>query len=75
MIDCPKWKESQPTTVYFRSARTILGFFHIDLPRVETTRWLNITNCGVVVIKKGVVYLSELEQNYLKISTTNDHGR
>jgi hypothetical protein len=62
MIDCRVCKETQPTAAYFGSARTGLGFFHIDLPKVETTRWLNITNCGVVVIKKGVVSLAELEQ-------------
>jgi hypothetical protein len=61
MTECPKWKESQPTATYFGSAGAGLGFFHIDLPKAETIRWLNISNCGVVVIKKGEISMSELE--------------
>jgi hypothetical protein len=38
MIACPRWKETQQTATYFGSAGAGLGFFHIDLPRVETTR-------------------------------------
>jgi hypothetical protein len=34
---------------------------------METTRWLNITNYGVVVIKKGEVSLAELEQELSEI--------
>jgi hypothetical protein len=62
MTACPKWKETQPMATYFGSAGAGLGFFHIDLPRVETTRWLNINNYGVVVVKKGTISMSELEQ-------------
>jgi hypothetical protein len=39
-----------------------LGFYHIDLPEAETTRWLNLTNCGIVKIIKGEITLAELEQ-------------
>jgi hypothetical protein len=39
-----------------------LSFYHIELPKTETTRWLNISNCGVVVIKKGQISLHELEK-------------
>jgi hypothetical protein len=52
---------------YFGSAGSGLGIFHIDLPKVQTTRWLNISNCGVVVIKKGEVSLAELEQKLSEI--------
>jgi hypothetical protein len=34
---------------------------------VETTRWLNIDNCGVVVIRKGAISMSELEQELSEI--------
>jgi hypothetical protein len=67
MNDCPRWKESQPTATYFGSVGSGLGFFHIDLPKVETTRWLNISNYGVVVIKKGEVSLAELEHELSEI--------
>jgi hypothetical protein len=67
MTVCPRWKETQQTTTYFESAGARLGFFHIFLPRVETTRWLNINNCGVIVVKKGAISLSELEQELSEI--------
>jgi hypothetical protein len=62
MIVCPRWKETQLTAAYFGSVGVGLGFFHIDLPRVEITSCLNINNCGVVVFKKGKISLSQLEQ-------------
>jgi hypothetical protein len=39
-----------------------LGFYHIELPKAETTRWLNINNCGVVVVKQGHINMQELER-------------
>jgi hypothetical protein len=67
MIQCPKWKESQPTSAYFGSAGAGLGFFHIDLPKAETTRWLNITNCGVVVVRKGEISMAKLAHELSEI--------
>jgi hypothetical protein len=32
---------------YISSVGTRLGFYHIELPELESTRWLNINNCGV----------------------------
>jgi hypothetical protein len=46
------------------SASRELGFYHIDLPQAGTTRWLNLTNCGVVKIIKDVNSLAELEKSY-----------
>jgi hypothetical protein len=62
MTECPKWKKSQPIASYFGSAGKGLGFYHIDLPEMETTRWLNISNCGVVLIRKGSIIMTELEK-------------
>jgi hypothetical protein len=67
MSECPKWKQAQPVASYLGSAGRGLGFYHIDLPKIETTRWLNITNYGVVVIKKGVISLAELEKELSEI--------
>jgi hypothetical protein len=39
-----------------------LGLYHVDLPEGENTGWLNISNCDVVLIKKGVISLAELEK-------------
>jgi hypothetical protein len=62
MTKCSRWKETQPTATNCGSTWTSLGFFYIDLLKVETTRWLNITNCGVVVIKRWEITMSELEK-------------
>jgi hypothetical protein len=67
MTNCQFWKKSQHTTTYLGNARLGLGFYQIDLPEVETTRWLNLTNCGIVMVKKGEVSLSELENELLDI--------
>jgi hypothetical protein len=62
MSDCPRWKLEKSTATFLGSAGSGLGFYHIDLPKIEMTRWLNINNCGVVVIKKGTISMSELEK-------------
>jgi hypothetical protein len=67
MTECPKWKKTQPIASYFSSAGKGLGFYHIDLPEMETIRWLNISNCGVVLIRKGSITMIELER-WLNIS-------
>jgi hypothetical protein len=67
MTNCQFWKKSQHTTTYLGNAGLGLGFYQIDLPEVETTRWLNLTNCGIVMVKKGEVSLSELENELLDI--------
>jgi hypothetical protein len=67
MTNCPQWKKSQPIASYVGSAGRGLGFYHIDLLEVETTRWLNINNCGVVVVRKGEISMSELEKELSEI--------
>jgi hypothetical protein len=67
MPECPKWSKTQPVASYFGSAASGLGFYHIDLLELETTRWLNIINCGVIVIRKREITTSELEKLLSKI--------
>jgi hypothetical protein len=62
MSDCPCWKLEKPTATFLGSAGSGLGFYHIELPKIEMSRWLNINNCGVVVIKKGTISMSKLEK-------------
>jgi len=38
-----------------------LGFYHFEVPDVESTQWLNLTNCGVVRVIAGEISLAELE--------------
>jgi hypothetical protein len=67
MTDYPEWKKSQPAASYIGSAGSGLGFYHVDLPEGETTRWLNISKCGVVVVKKGDITLTKLEKELSEI--------
>jgi hypothetical protein len=67
MNDWPLWKKDQPVATYIGSAGSGLGFYHVELPQVESTRWLNIKNCGVVVIRKAEISLQELEEELSEI--------
>jgi hypothetical protein len=49
------------------SAGRGLSLYHVDLPELETTRWLNISNIAIVAIKKGDILLSELERELSEI--------
>ncbi|KAM0901195.1 hypothetical protein ACQ4PT_020150 [Festuca glaucescens] len=60
---CPEWSKEHPSAVYFGSANTGLGFYHIDVPDKDETQWLNFRNCGVVTVRKGDISLSDLEKN------------
>jgi hypothetical protein len=76
MTTCPKWKKLLPVASYYGTAGSGLGFYHIDLPEFETTRWLSISNCGVVVIKKGNISMSELEKELSDIFCMDwPHGK
>jgi hypothetical protein len=61
MNECPVWKLDHPTTAYMGSAFLGLGFYHLEIPSVESTQWLNLTNCGIVKVRSGSVTLVELE--------------
>jgi hypothetical protein len=52
MSDCPSWKKPQPVAAFYGTTGKGLGFYHVELPEMEATRWLNITNCGVVNVKR-----------------------
>jgi hypothetical protein len=49
------------------SASQGLGFYHLEVPDVESNQWLNLTNCGVVRIKTGTITLADLESELSKI--------
>jgi hypothetical protein len=67
MSVCPMWKKNQPIASYMGSVGGGLGFYHIDLPECETTRWLNKNNCGVVIVGRGIISMSELENKLSEI--------
>jgi hypothetical protein len=72
MSDCPNWMKPQPLAAFIGSG---LGFYHIELPQIETTKWLNIQNCGIVVIKKGSSPYQSWNVSYLKFSIKIGHGK
>lgn len=37
MNDCPQWKMDHPTTAYLGSASLGLGFYHVEVPSLEST--------------------------------------
>ena len=61
MNACLAWKRDHSIVAYVGSASQGLGFYHLEVPDVEPTQWLNMTNCGVVRVKAGVISLAELE--------------
>lgn len=67
MNACPAWKRDHPVAAYVGSASQGLGFYHLEVPDVESTQWLNMTNCSVVRVKAGVISLVELEVELLEI--------
>jgi hypothetical protein len=75
MSECSFWKRSPLAVMYVGSANKGLGFYHIDLPKTETTRWLNLANCGVVKISRGSTSLAELEKELLEIFAKSGCGR
>jgi hypothetical protein len=62
MTACPEWKKPQPTASYMGSASSGLDFYHVDLPDGENTGWLNISNCDVIMVRKGDISLAQLER-------------
>ena len=58
---CPTWKSDHPIAAYVGSSSLGLGFYHVEIPSVESTQWLNLTNCVVVRVKTGQISLAELE--------------
>jgi hypothetical protein len=65
------WNKPQLMAAYLGNAGSALGFFHFDLPEVETTRWLNISNYGVMNIKIGWITLAKLEHELSEIFCKN----
>jgi hypothetical protein len=58
---CLTWKSDHPVAAYVGSASLGLGFYHVEIPDVQSTQWLNLKNCGVVRVKLGVISMVELE--------------
>jgi hypothetical protein len=42
-------------------------FYHLEIPDVQSTQWLNLNNCGVVRIISGTISMAELESELSEI--------
>jgi hypothetical protein len=58
---CPTWKSDHPIAAYVGSSSLGLSFYHVEIPSVESTKWLNLTNCGVERVICGQISLAKLE--------------
>ena len=58
--NCAAWAKIQPSATFFGSGASGLGFYHVEVPAVAETKWLNYQNCAVVNIIKGEVQKNEL---------------
>lgn len=67
MNACPAWKRDHPIAAYVGSASQGLGFYHLEVPDNESTQWLNLTHCGVVRVKTGLISLAKLETELSEI--------
>jgi hypothetical protein len=67
VTECLEWRKPQPIASYMGSSSSGIGFYHVDLPDCENTGWLNISNCVVVMIRKGDISLAELERELSEI--------
>jgi hypothetical protein len=67
MNDCPSWGGDHPTAAYLGSASQGLGFYHLEVPSSEETKWLNMSNCGLVRIKAGSITQEELKTELANI--------
>jgi len=62
-------------TLYLRNKGHKIEFYHLEVPNVESTQWLNLTNCGVVTVKTGQISLAELEVELSEIYSKDWPGR
>jgi hypothetical protein len=62
MTECPNWKKEVSVDAYMGCASSGLGFYLVEVLELDATRWLNICNCGLVVIRRGDITLQEMEK-------------
>ena len=68
---CSAWKSDHPVVTFVGSANQGPGFYHVGTPNVQSTQWLNLTNCGVVRIKTGEITIAEHEVELPEIYDKN----
>jgi hypothetical protein len=62
MDNCALWCEASPSAQYVGSANSGLGFFQVDVVDKSAIQWLNLENCGIILVKHDNISLKELEQ-------------
>lgn len=71
MNACSTWKSDHPVATYVGSANQGLGFYHVEILDVQSTQWLNLTNCGLVRVISGDISLLDLEGELSEIYEKN----
>uniref|UniRef100_A0ACD5XFK3 Uncharacterized protein n=1 Tax=Avena sativa TaxID=4498 RepID=A0ACD5XFK3_AVESA len=61
MNNCGLWSKPIPMAQYIGSANSGLGFFHVNVVDKAACQWLNLNNCGVIMVTHGSISLQELE--------------
>ncbi|XP_040254648.1 uncharacterized protein [Aegilops tauschii subsp. strangulata] len=67
----PTWYKAYPSAMYWGSANTGLGFFHIETSDKEDSEWLNFGNVGLVLVEKGEISGKELGHHFSDMWKTN----
>jgi hypothetical protein len=55
---------------FYGSAKSGLGFFHVEVDKPAAVAWLNLHNVGIVVVD-GDITMDELKRNFFNIWKTN----
>lgn len=58
--NCAAWSKIHPSAAFFGSVANGLGFFHVEVPVANESKWLNFDNCVIVNILSGEVNQEEL---------------
>ncbi|XP_051196668.2 uncharacterized protein [Lolium perenne] len=61
MNNCGLRGKPIPMAQYVGSANSGLGFFHVNVVEKQACEWLNLKNCGLIVVTHGEISLKELE--------------
>jgi hypothetical protein len=72
---CPIRKEGHKCASYIVSAASGLGFYHIELPEGGGNETMDFSNCGLSILKQGILSKRNCSWNWQHPSILNGLGR
>ncbi|KQK18090.1 hypothetical protein BRADI_1g38683v3 [Brachypodium distachyon] len=60
MDNCLAWGREIPMAQFIGSANNGLGFVHVNVDEKASTKWLNMSNCGIIAVTHGSISVKEL---------------